>query len=63
MKTRRSQKSKAVEDVVPGELETPVAENNQYEDLVACPSKYHRVHSECLGEKKVSEDKPHLRSP
>ena len=37
--TTRSQKKKAVAELVPGEFEACVAENNQSEDLIAGPVK------------------------
>ena len=40
--TTRSQKTKTVTELVSGEFETPTAENNQPENLVACPSKFPR---------------------
>ena len=51
--TTRSQKRKAVAELVSGEFESSVAENNS-ENLVAGPSKTLRVESENLDEIKTS---------
>ena len=52
--TIRSQKRKAVAELVPGEIETSATENNQPENLIAGPSKSPRVQPENLEEIKVS---------
>ena len=41
--TTRSQKRKAVEELVSQDLETLVAENNQTENLIAGPSKSPKI--------------------
>ena len=46
--TTRSQKGKAVAELVSGELEASVAENNSSENLVAGPSKTLRVELKIL---------------
>ena len=53
MKTR-SQKRKAIAELVPGDFETPVNENIPSEDLIAGPSKTHRIEPENLDEIKTS---------
>ena len=52
--TPRSQKRKAVAELVPGDFEASVAEDNPSEDLVAGPSKTPRVEPENLEEIKTS---------
>ena len=49
----RSQKRKAVEELVSQDLETTVAGNNQVESFVAGPRKAPRVHLETLDEIKT----------
>ena len=44
--TTRSQKQKAVAELISGEFETPTVENNQSEILIAGPSKSPRVQPE-----------------
>ena len=53
MKTR-SQKKRAVAELVSGEFEASVAENNSSKNLVAGPSKTLRVEPENLDEIKLS---------
>ena len=48
--TTRSQKRKAVAELVSGESETSVTENNQPENLIAEPSKSPRIQHENLEE-------------
>ena len=52
--TTKSQKSKAVAELVFGEFDASVAENNSSENLVAGPSKTFRVEPENLDEIKTS---------
>ena len=52
--TTRSQKRKAVAELVSGELETSVAEISQSENLIAGPRKTLRVEPEILNETKTS---------
>ena len=52
--TNRSQKRKAVAELVSGEFESSVAENNSSENLVRGPSKTLRVEPENLDEIKTS---------
>ena len=52
--TTRSQKRKAVAEMVSGEFEASVAGNNQPEILIAGPSKSPRVQPENLDEIKTS---------
>ena len=52
--TTRSQKRKAVAELVSGDFETPVNENIPSEDLIAGPSKTLRVEPENLDETKTS---------
>ena len=52
--TTRSQKRKAVAELVSGELETSVAENSQSKNLTAGPTKTLRVEPEILNEIKTS---------
>ena len=52
--TTRSQKRKAVAELVSGDFETSLAENNPSENLVAGPSKVPRVEPENLEEIKTS---------
>ena len=52
--TTRCQKRKAVVEIVSGEFEASVAENNSSENLVAGPSKTLRVEPENLDEMKTS---------
>ena len=52
--TTRSQKRKAVVELVSGEFETPVVENNSNENLIAGPSKIPRIETENLEEIKTS---------
>ena len=52
--TTRSQKRNAVAEIVPGELESSVAENNSSENPVAGPSNTPRVEPENLEEIKTS---------
>ena len=52
--TTRSQKRKAVVELVPGEFESSIAENSQPENLVTGPSKSLRVEPENLIEIKTS---------
>ena len=52
--TTRSQKKKAVAELVSGEIEACVAENNSSENLIAGPSKTLRVELEDLEEIKTS---------
>ena len=52
--TTRSQKRKAVAEIVSGEFEASVAENNHLENLIAGPSKSFRVQHENLDEIKTS---------
>ena len=52
--TTRSQKREAVAELVSGDFEAPVAENNSSENLVASPSKTLRAESESLDEIKTS---------
>ena len=46
--TTRSQKRKAVAEVVSGDFETSVVENSTSENLVASSSKVPRIEPECL---------------
>ena len=56
--TTRSQKRKAVAELVSGEFETSTVENNQPESLTACPCKSSKRQPENLQEEKnVSEKK------
>ena len=50
--TTRSQKQKAVAELVSGEFKVSVAENSQSENLIAGPSKTPTVETENLDEKK-----------
>ena len=52
--TTRSQKRKAVAELVSGEFETSIAENSLPENLVAGPSKTLRVEPENLDDTKTS---------
>ena len=52
--TTRSQKRKAVAELVSGDFEASVAENNTTENLVAGPSKNLRIELENLEEIKTS---------
>ena len=52
--TTRSQKRKAVAELVSGDFETPVNENIPSEDLIAGPSKTFRIGPEILDEIKTS---------
>ena len=52
--TNRSQKRKAVAELVSGESETSVTKNNQAEKLIADPSKSPRVQPENLEAMKTS---------
>ena len=52
--TTRSQKKKAVAELVSGDFETPVNENIPPEDLIAGPSKTLRIEPENLDEIKTS---------
>ena len=52
--TTRSKKRKAVAELVSGEFEASLAENNQPENLIAGPSKSPRVEPEKLDEMKTS---------
>ena len=52
--TTRSQKRKAIAELVSGDLETSIAENNSSEDLVAGPSKTLRLEPWNLEEIKTS---------
>ena len=52
--TTRSQKKKVVAELVPGEFEASVAENNSSENLVGGPSKILRPEPESLDEIKNS---------
>ena len=52
--TTRSQKRKAVAELLSGEFEASVAENSSSENLIAGPSKTHRVEPENLDEIKIS---------
>ena len=52
--TTRSQKRKAVAELVSGEFETPVNEGILSEDLIAGPSKTFRIEPENLDEIKTS---------
>ena len=52
--TTRSQKRKAVAELVPGEFEASIAENSQSETLIAGPSKTLRVEPENLEEMKTA---------
>ena len=61
--TTRSQKRKAVAELVSGEFEASVAENNSSENLVAGPSKTLRVEPENLDEMKTSLRKEIMSDP
>ena len=52
--TSKSQKRKAVGELVSGEFEVSVAENSQTENTIAGPSKTLRVQPENLDEIKTS---------
>ena len=52
--TTRIQKTEAVAELVSGEIETPIVENNQSENLIAGPSNSPRVQPENLEEVKSS---------
>ena len=52
--TKNSQKRKAVAELVSGEFEASVAENNSPEDLIARPSETLRAEPENLNEIKIS---------
>ena len=52
--TTRSQKRKAVAELVSGEFEASVAENSQLENLIVCPSKSPKIPAEKLDEIKTS---------
>ena len=52
--TTRSQKRKAVAELVSGDFETPVVENNSTENLIAGSSKNPRMETENLEEIKTS---------
>ena len=52
--TTRSQKRKAVEELVSRSLGTPIADINQAETFVAGPSESHRIHPENKDEIKTS---------
>ena len=52
--TTRSQKRKAIAELVSGEFETSTIENNLVEDPVVGPSKAPRTESENLNEVKAS---------
>ena len=52
--TTRSQKRKAVAELVSGDFEVSVAENSPSENLIAGPSKVPRVEPESLDEIKTS---------
>ena len=61
--TTRSQKTKAVAEVVSTNLETHVAESIQFEDLVAGSSTTPRIHPETLDENKMSRRKEMITDP
>ena len=52
--TGRSQQRKSVEVLISQDLETPLAENNQAESLIAGPCESLKVHLENLNEFKTS---------
>ena len=52
--TTRSQKRRAVAELVSGDFETSVVDNNSTEDLIAGPSKNPRIETENLEEIKTS---------
>ena len=52
--TPKSQKRKAVAELLSGDLETSVAENSRYENLIASSSKIPRLEPESLTEIKTS---------
>ena len=52
--TTRSQKRKAVAELVSGDFEASIAENTPFENLIALPSKVPRVEPENLEEIKTS---------
>ena len=58
--TTRSQKIKAIEELVSADSETPLSEGNQSENLVAGTSKSPRSHTENLDDIKLSLRKEFL---
>ena len=52
--TTRSQKTKAVAELVPGEFEAFTVESDQTESCVAGPSKFPKIQTEKLNEIKTS---------
>ena len=52
--TNRSQKRKAVEELVSRVMETPITKNNPEENFIAGPSKSPKINLDKLGEIKTS---------